>query len=490
MLPAVAVQPASRIVPAGVGMRRAAFGSSAPKIIAAAALLASVVAGALLTRNVPLGVALVGACCFVPLVFFELPLAIAAWVPIASIEYSSVVGKAPLLGAGLLVVAWLGRRRTDAGVRAAGAALRPAAVALGLLLVWMTLSIVWAADPSEAWREDKTWYLAAAAFVVIATTMTSPRHVRLLAVAFVLGALLSILVGLTGKGISTTANAIELAARQRFSGGAGDPNYLAAGLVAAIALAGGLLPSARRPVAKLALGAAIAAMAAALAATESRGGLIAVGVAILTAIVIARGHRLQATAFAVFAIAAAGTYFLATPSALDRVTSFDAGGAGRTELWTVAWRESGDHPVLGVGLGGFPVEAKKYVREPGTLTFVSAIAEQPTVTHNVYLQQLAETGIVGLALLLAVFGACVAAAARAARRFEAAGETSLAVLARSAVVAMLAFLTASFFISNSTDSRLWIVLALGPALLGAAGGVAPRTAQQVRLATQGSITRR
>jgi len=34
---------------------------------------------------------------------------------------------------------------------------------------------------------------------------------------------------------------------------------------------------------------------------------------------------------------------------------------------------------------------------------------------------------------------------------------------------MIGLLTASAFISNSTDKRLWIVLALGPALLVAAG---------------------
>ncbi len=33
---------------------------------------------------------------------------------------------------------------------------------------------------------------------------------------------------------------------------------------------------------------------------------------------------------------------------------------------------------------------------------------------------------------------------------------------------MIGFLTASFFISDSTDKRLWIVLAMGPALLGVA----------------------
>jgi hypothetical protein len=36
------------------------------------------------------------------------------------------------------------------------------------------------------------------------------------------------------------------------------------------------------------------------------------------------------------------------------------------------------------------------------------------------------------------------------------------------IIASVGFLTASLFISDGTDKRLWIVLALGPALLGAA----------------------
>ena len=65
------------------------------------------------------------------------------------------------------------------------------------------------------------------------------------------------------------------------------------------------------------------------------------------------------------------------------------------------------------------------------------------MTHNVYLQQLAETGVVGLVLLLVVFGASRGAAARAARRFDALGDPALATLARAVVSASIGFLTAS-----------------------------------------------
>jgi O-antigen ligase len=431
-------------------------------------VLASALAGGLLARDMTLGLVLVGACAFAALVLLDIALAIAAWVPIAWIEYSHFTGRAPVVATVVLVLGWVASRRAHGKSLRAGSEDRTVMLAIGVLLVWLTLSIAWASDRAPAWTEAKAWYTAAAGFFLVANAMASPRNVRMLVLAFVLGALVSIVVGLTGHGgLTTTANALDLATRQRFAGGQGDPNYLAAGLVAAIVLAAGLLPSIRDPIAKLGLGVTIVGIAAGLAATESRGGLVGALAALVAALVLARRQRLQAAAFGVCAIAAAGAFFLASPAALHRVTSYNAGGDGRAELWTVGWRMTGDHPVTGVGLAGFQTEAKHYVREPGSLQFVRLIVDQPHVAHNVYLQQLAETGIPGLVLLLAVIGGSLAAAARAARRFDALGEPSLATLARAVIIASIGFLTASLFISNSTDKRLWIILALGPALLGA-----------------------
>jgi O-antigen ligase len=467
--PAVAGLPAPRAPVAGARPAPLTRSPGFPRLLGAAAVAMAMVAGALLAHDVTLGLALVGTCGFATLILLNLPLAMAAWVPVAWIEYSHLTGRAPVIATVALLVGWIASRRARGRSLRVGAADRTAMLAVGLLLVWLTLSLAWASDRSLAWSEAKAWYAAAAGFFLVANAMASPRNVRLLVIAFVAGALVSIVVGLSGHGgLTTTADALDLATRQRFAGGQGDPNYLAAGLVAAIALAAGLLPSIRDPIARLGLVASIVAIAAALAATESRGGLIGALAAIVAAIVLARRQRLQAAAFGVCAVAAAGAFFLASPSALHRVTSFNAGGNGRAELWKVGWRMTEDHPVTGVGLASFQPEAKNYVREPGSLQFVRLIVDQPHVTHNVYLQQLAETGIVGLVLMLAVVVASLGAAGRAARRFDALGDPALATLARAVIIASVGFLTASLFISDGTDKRLWIVLALGPALLGAA----------------------
>jgi O-antigen ligase len=174
---------------------------------------------------------------------------------------------------------------------------------------------------------------------------------------------------------------------------------------------------------------------------------------------------LATVAVLVFASAA---WFAISPSALHRVSDFNGGGTGRTELWTVGWRIYQEHPALGIGLNNFRVESNRYVRRPGKLEFVNLISERPDVVHNAYLQLLVETGPFGLALFLGVIAACLRATWLAARRFDALGDRRLSDLSRAVLVACIGMLSASFFLSNGADKRLWTILALGPALLAMA----------------------
>jgi O-antigen ligase len=172
--------------------------------------------------------------------------------------------------------------------------------------------------------------------------------------------------------------------------------------------------------------------------------------------------------FFAVAVSVAAVWFTASPTAWHRVTNFDGGGNGRSDLWSVAWQAGKDHPILGVGINNFRVVSPDYVRKPGTLHFVDLIAEKPHVVHNTYLQMFTETGIVGLGLFLFFILACLVSAAKAANRFDQLGERGLASLSRAVLVGTLGMLAASFFISSSGDFRLWILLAFSPALLALA----------------------
>jgi O-antigen ligase len=425
--------------------------------------------GLILAASIPLGIGLVALGAFALLVGLSLPVALSLAVGVLFLRHLPAVGVGPTAMALLLVLGWTatlrgGREHLERLLRQHRLLWN---VAIGLLL-WVSLSVLWASDPANGLSEAWPWYLTAIVFLIVASTVRTPQHVAMIAAGFVVGAVASVAIGLLGGGLSSSADAIERATETegRLQGGGGDPNHLAAGLVPAAVLAGALAASTRRLATRLALICAVAILAVGLAATQSRAGLLAAGLTCLATLLVQRGRaRLYALAVISVVVGMSAIWFTANPAAWNRITSFDDGGNGRSDLWLVARRMTADYPFAGVGIGDFPVRSAEYVREPGNLEYVRLIAERPHVVHNMYLQVLVETGVIGLALFLAAVLACMAAAWRAASLFDTAGDLRTAGLARAVVLAELAMLAAGAFISYETDLRMWTLFALGPALL-------------------------
>jgi O-antigen ligase len=453
---------------------------SSPAPIATAALVAAIVVGTLLARDPKLGLGLMIAMAYVPLVMLNLPLGIVLWVVLTFIQGLSVVSVAPNVTAILIGLAWLGTVRSRRDWAAEVYQRHRKLLMTGLLfVVWAMLSALWARDPDLVWAGE-FWQLpvALAIFAVLIGSFPSRRWVVWLAAAFVAGATLSVLIGLVSDGLNPSGDALASAAEAegRLQGANGDPNYLAAGCVPALALAAALIGITRNAMVKWGLTAVMAVLVAGLAASESRGGFLAAIVAVAVAVVVNKRHR--AKVIAVIAVVASLTamYFAAYPNTFERVTQVDGGGNGRTDLWFFATEMTKDHPLAGTGLNNYPLVAKDYVHEPGARDFSFLITETPHVAHSVYLQLLAELGVIGLALFLVFVAGCLRAALVAARRFDDLGEFPMAGLARAAFVAMTGMLAASVFISNLTDRRMWILFAFGPILLALASR--PREASE------------
>jgi O-antigen ligase len=400
----------------------------------------------------------------------NLPAAVLIWLPFSFLPALSFVGAAPTAGAAVILLAWLPSLRARGAPTRALLALHHRRIILALVvLLWTTLSVSWATKPDNGLSDLWQWWVPGLAFVVSVSTVATPKHARLFVTMLVLGAVISALIGLLDTSLSTSQSALELAAadRQRLGALLDDPNYVAAGLVAGIVLATGLL-RARRPITSIVLVLAMGLLTISVAATESRGALVAAVVGGLAALFLYRGRRPQVLIFFAALGAVAVMWFSVNPNAWQRVSQFDASGSGRSALWTVAWRITEDHPVVGVGLDNFIEQAPKYTHEPGKLEVVHNIAEKPHVTHNVYLQFLAETGFVGLTLWLLLLLACGRAAWVAGRIFDMKQDPDMAALARACLVALISFAAASFFLSDGNDVRFWLLLALGPIVHGIA----------------------
>lgn len=432
--------------------------------VTAAGVAAAGLSGALVAMGAAVGLASIVALTYAPLVLMSLGVALALWVPLMFFEGLPGANNVPEAGVLLLTVGWLAMLRTEPRMRAVLRAHRRVLFIMMLFVAWALVTVAWAPEPAHGLALMPSFLNVALIYVIVLTALAGVRQIRLLALFFVLGVAASVMLGVAG-GDGALGGALFV--EGRLNGGMSDPNDLALAIVAALGLLGGLLASTRSPLARWTMGGVLAVLLlVALNATGSRGGLVAAGVAVLAALWLHRRSRMRVLAFLCLALAIGGVWFLSNPAALQRFTGDEYGGSGRSDLWQLAWREVQDHPIHGVGLGNFAVAAEPYLREPGVLKSVQHI-ERNQETHNLYLGLLAETGIIGLLLYLVVPLVAVRAAIRAGHRFEAAGDHAAASLAHGVAVACIGVLAAAFFLPDAADKRLWVLFALGPALLAA-----------------------
>ncbi len=446
------------------GLRRRGFPERGLAVAASAAVgFAAVV-------QVKIGLALLVAACWTPLLLSSFGIGLATWVALpflAGISALNLAGK----GVGLMVAGiWLlGFTERDGPLRAGLRRNRTLLTAVAGLLLWVTLSVAWATDPHAAASDLWHWYAVGLIFAIVVSSVITRRLAKVIILSFVVGAVLSVLYGLAG-GVSGSEAVDTATYGGRLGGATGDPNFLAAGIVPAIVLAVASLSMIReltpklRGVLRAAIVGTILVLCVGLVATESRGGLIAFGVALVAALVFFPGQRAWVLSVGCVGLTVIAVLLVTSPGALQRVSQA-GNGSGRTSEWTVAWRVFGARPITGAGDANYVVVARNYTRQPGLLTEAQYLVQQPEVAHNTYLQFASETGAIGLILFLAVCGLSIRAAALAARRFHSLGDSVMENLARAVTVGTIAMLAAAAFISAGVDQRLWTLLGLGPALL-------------------------
>jgi O-antigen ligase len=203
--------------------------------------------------------------------------------------------------------------------------------------------------------------------------------------------------------------------------------------------------------------------------TLSRAGLIALAVAMVALVAVAGRWRAAAAVVAALTVLSLVGFFalLASPEQTGRVTEV-AGGSGRSDIWTIGWRMVEANPVRGVGVGQFQSTAVHYLIAPGTIERSDLIITAPKVAHNIYLQVLAEMGVIGLVAFVTILGFSLRCALRAAHLFERRRDATMEILSRAVFVALVGILTADFFASEQFSKQLWLLLGLGPALLAMA----------------------
>lgn len=405
---------------------------------------------------------------FVILVIADLIWGLAAFTFIAFLEIVPFGGPAlsfsKVLGL-LLLISWLAVMSTQRDVTVDKRVVWPACVLLAALLGWVALSATWAEDPAIAVSTLLRFGLNAMMFVIVLTSIRErSTHTRLLA-AFVAGAAVAAAYGIASPGrFESEYGRIESAAL--------DPNELAALLVPAFSLcmfaAVGMRNRHGLRLAALFVGLLCGAT---IVLTVSRGGLIALAVMLCVAIVVAGRWRWRVVLVALAIASGVFIYFagFASQAEVDHLRSTTQGDArleeGRVTIWDVAWRMASQNPVEGVGAGNFQTSSVHYLLQPGATPRSDLIVDTPAIVHNTYLEIAAETGAVGLMLYLSFVGFCVAALGRSIAVLRRAGDREMELLARALFAGTCGLLVADFFISDEFNKALWLLLALGPAML-------------------------
>lgn len=439
---------------------------------AAGSLCGALFLGLLAGLDPKLAILVSVACAYILLTFANLSVGLAFFVFISFLEVLSIGGLAgtltKLLGL-VLALSWLALIATRADGRPDLFSAHPV-VGYGLVLIvgWSALSGLWAESSSASTAVAFRLLLNAILYVIVYTAVRDRRTAQMTIAAFVAGALAAAAYGLI-------ASPALPGSEGRLAAGVFDPNELAAVLVGGGILSLGLAGAWRRDPVFSALGFSVSGFCLlAMFLTASRGGLIALGAAMVAALIFGGRWRWLALTLSVL-IAAGGLFYfttLAPQTARDRLTQVTQGQVGEQEgratIWKVGWRMFEAEPVHGVGSGNFSRAALKFVVRPGEAPRSDRLVSEPAVAHNSYLETLAELGLVGGALLAGLIAFSVGSAAFAAKRFSQRGDRPMELLSRSLVIAMSGMLVADFFISEQSSKQFWLVLGLGPAFLAIA----------------------
>lgn len=375
----------------------------------------------------------------------------------------------------LLMISWLAHISTRKDKSESFVAAHPqfTFVLIGFL-GWAAMSAAWAEVPGQAIDTTSRYFQNMILFLIVYTAIRQRKHAIWVSWAWLLGATFATVPAMLNP--PTYEDDLTV----RISGTIGDPNELAALLVAGVVFAGVLTAITRdKPALRVASGSAVVLFLFGIFYTVSRGGLLALGVALIAACIMAGRWRGRALVVAGLGMAIVVIYFasFAGLDARDRVTTVQ-GGTGRSDIWKVGWRMVEDHPIRGIGSGNFPISSIHYLIQPGVIERDEFIISTPKVAHNTYLQILAELGIVGLAMFLTIIGFSIRSALKAARWFGRNGDTQMELVSRGMIVALIGILTADFFISEQYGKQLWLMMGLGPALYAVARRTYPEGAKK------------
>ena len=312
-------------------------------------------------------------------------------------------------------------------------------------LILAASSTLWAPDLGEAHYQLGRLVQVIVLMLVIYTATSTLSAFRLIVWAYLIASC-----------VTAAYSAITHSYQQGRLSGIFDPNYFAAELIPAIIIGAFLLFTAASKRVRLGAGIVVAVDLLAFGLTQSRGGVVGLAAGLVAAIAVAGRARPRIVVAVLVVVSVGLAYYVAfAPSHLH----FGGSSSGRSDEWRIALRMFGNHVWNGVGLGNFIVLEPSYATSSINLNFVHLVVTTPLVVHNTYLELAAELGLAGLGLFLAILVIALRAGTRALRPLVATGDV-FEFYARGIVAGAIGMFFAYIFLSAQYEKQLWLMLGL------------------------------
>jgi len=255
----------------------------------------------------------------------------------------------------------------------------------------------------------------------------------------------------------------------RTGGPIGDPNYFAQILVVIAPLAlERFIHDSRMSRRLLALW-ALAVVFFSIMLTYSRGGFLALAVTVLLFFILYPPRSYQ---IPVFIVSLLVVFAFAPQNYFDRMFSLsqffgstnslqvqdDALRSRATENLT-AWEMVKSHPFLGVGLSNYSIEFINYSKELGV-----TIPDHEVAAHDLYLEVLAETGIVGFSVFSLIILLSLRSAFLARKAFLQVHLSDYAGLVSSFSIGLIGYLVAATFIHGAYPRYFYLLIGIAISL--------------------------
>lgn len=257
--------------------------------------------------------------------------------------------------------------------------------------------------------------------------------------------------------------------RQRLSGPIGSKNRYAQIMVVLVPLALGLMWAERRRLYRVAAAVSIIPIVGGALLTFSRGAGISLVVMLLALVVLRIVKPLHLLLVAgllvvvVFVFVPDYVYRISTVSELTQLTSGDVTEVegslrGRATVNLAAIQIFVDHPLLGVGPGQTALHTRAIGNEIGLRVLTT-----DRRAHNMYLEELADTGVVGFAVFMGIVAYLLRRLWQIAKQAQRAHATDIYYTTMGLLLAIIVYLATAVFLHLSYVRYYWLLIALASA---------------------------